>query len=49
MMSWVSCLLKDSDLFILFEENSQIILKKSIIPILLNFIYLVALNLLVNN
>ena len=29
--------------------NSQILLKISVIPILLNFIYLVALNLLVNN
>ena len=35
--------------FILFSENSQIFLKISVIPILLTFIYLVALNLLVNN
>ena len=49
MMSWVGCLLKDSELFILFSENSQILLKISVIPILLGFIYLVALNLLVNN
>ena len=34
--------------FILFAENSQILLKNSVIPILLTFIYLVALNLLVN-
>ena len=48
-MSWVGCLLKDSELFILFAENSQILLKISVIPILLIFIYLAALNLLVNN
>ena len=48
-MSWVGCLLKDSELFILFAANSQILLKISVIPILLTFIYLVALNLLVNN
>ena len=47
-MSWVGCLLKDSELFILFEENSQILLNFFLIPILLIFIYLVALNLLVN-
>ena len=46
MTSWVGCLLKDSDLFILFAENSQIHVKISVIPILLTFIYLVALNLL---
>ena len=45
-MSWVGCLLKDSELFILFAENSQILLKISVIPILLTLIYLVALNLL---
>ena len=45
----VNCLLKDSEFFILFAENSQILLKISIIPILLTFIYLVALYLLVNN
>ena len=39
------CFLKHSELFILFAENSQI-LKISVIPILLTFIYLVALNLL---
>ena len=41
MMSWVDCLLKDLELFILFAENSQILLKISVIPILLTFIYLV--------
>ena len=29
---WVGCLLKDSELFILYEENSQILLKLSVIP-----------------
>ena len=48
-MSLVGCLLKDSELFILFAENSQILLEISVIPIILAFIYLVALNLLVNN
>ena len=48
-MSWDGCLLPDSELFILFAENSQIFLKISDIPILLTFIYLIALNLLVNN
>ena len=48
-MSWVGYLLKDSELFILFAENSQILLKISVIPIILTFIYLVALYLLVNN
>ena len=48
-MSWVGYLLKDSELFILFSENSHILLKISVIPILLTFIYLVALYLLVNN
>ena len=48
-MSWVGCLLEDSELFILFAENNQILLKISVIPILLTIIYLVALNLLVNN
>ena len=42
MMSWVGCLLNDSELFILFAENSQILLNISVIPILLTFIYLVA-------
>ena len=48
-MSWVGCLLKDSELFVLFVENSKILLKISIIPIFLTFMYLLALNLLVNN
>ena len=48
-MSWVSCLLKDSELLISFAEKSQILLKKSVIPILLTFIYRLALNLLLNN
>ena len=48
-MSWVGCLLIDSVLFILFAENSQILLKISVTPILLIFIYLVALNLSINN
>ena len=48
-MSWVGCLLTDSELFISFAENSQILLKIYVIPILLTFIYLVALSLLVNN
>ena len=39
-------LLKDSELLILFADNSQIVLKISVIPILLTFMYLVALNLL---
>ena len=37
-MSLIGCLLKDSELFILFAEKSQILLKISIIPILLTFI-----------
>jgi len=48
-MSWFGCLLPDSELFILFAENNQILLKISVIPILLTFMYLVALNLLANN
>ena len=48
-MSWVGCLQKDSELFILFAENSQILLKIYFNAILLSFIYLVAFNLLVNN
>jgi hypothetical protein len=48
-MSWVGCLLKDSELFILFVWNIQIHLKISVIPILLTFSYLVTLNLLLNN
>ena len=48
-MSWVGCLLKVSELFILFAEHSQILLKISIIPFLLTFMCLITLNLLVNN
>ena len=48
-MSWVGCLLKDSELFVLFSENSQTLLKISVIPILLTFIDLVALSLVLNN
>ena len=44
-MSWVGCLLTDSEFFILFAETSKILA----ITILLTFMYLVALNLLVNN
>ena len=34
-MSWVGCLLKDSEgFFIVFAEDSQILLKISVIPIL---------------
>ena len=40
-MSWVGCLLKDSKVFILFAENSQILHKISAISILLTFMYLV--------
>jgi hypothetical protein len=36
-LSWLS------QLFILFAENSQILQKVSVIPILLTFVYLVAL------
>ena len=39
MMRWVGCLLKDSELFVLFAENSQILLKISVIPILFTFMY----------
>ena len=45
----VVCLLPDSELFILSAENSQILLNIYVIPILSTFIYLEALNLLVNN
>ena len=48
-MSWVDLLLKDSELFILFAENSQILLKISGIPILFTFMHLVAHNRLINN
>ena len=40
MMSWECCLTKDSKLFILFDENNKILLKISVIPLLLSFIYL---------
>ena len=43
-MSWFGYLLKDSELFVLFSENSHILVKISDIPILLIFMYL-----LVNN
>ena len=46
MMSLVGYLLKDLDFFNLFAENSQILLIISVIPILITFIYLVALYLL---
>ena len=42
-ISWFWCLLKDSELFILFAKNSQILLKISVIAPLLT--YLVLLNL----
>ena len=51
-LSWVDCLLTDSEVFILFAENSQILLKISVVPIYLTFMYLVALyqkNWAVNN
>ena len=41
-MSWVGCLLKDSEIFILFAENSQILVKISVISIFLTLMYLVA-------
>ena len=44
MMCWVG-----SELLILFAEIDQILLKIFVIPILLTFIYMVALNLLVKN
>ena len=37
MMSWIDYLLLDSELFILFAENSQIFIKISAIPTLLTF------------
>ena len=50
MMSWVGYLLTDSEFFLIFfAENSQILLKISVIPILFTFMYLVVLNMLVNN
>ena len=48
-MSGVGCLLSDSEFYILFAENTQILLKISVIAILSTFMYLVAQNLLVNN
>ena len=42
-MSWGGCLLNKSEIFILIAENSQILLKISAIPILLTFMYLIAL------
>ena len=50
--SWTHYLLTDSEVFILFAENSQILLKISIILILLIFMFTVALyqkNWVVNN
>ena len=44
MMRWVGCLLTDSELIVLFAENSQIFLKISVIPILSTFNYLAAHN-----
>jgi len=44
MMSWVGCLLKDPGLLSYILENSQILLKISVIPIFLTFMYLVQLN-----
>ena len=46
IVSLVGCLLPDSEFFILFAEHSQILLKISVNPILLTFMYLVALSLL---
>ena len=43
MMSWVGCLLKNSELFIWFAENSQILLKISVVRIFLTGLNLVAL------
>ena len=37
MMSWVGYLLPNSELFLLFAENSQILLKVSVVPHSLNF------------
>ena len=42
--SWLDCLQTDSELFlILFAEINQLLLKISFIPIILTFMYLVAL------
>ena len=49
MMRWGGCSQNDSELYMVFAENSQILLKISVILILLTFICLVSLNLLVNN
>ena len=46
-LSWLFT--KRFRVFTLFAENIQILLKISVIPILLTFMYLVALNLLVSN
>ena len=43
MMSWVGRLLPDSELFLLLAENSQILLKISVIRIVLTFMYLVVI------
>ena len=40
---WVDSLLTDSEVFFLFAENSQILVKISIILIFLTFMYLVTL------
>ena len=42
-LSWLDCLLTDSEVFILFAEINQILLKIYFFPILLTFMYLVAL------
>ena len=42
-LTWLDCLLTDSEFFIWFAEISQILLKICFIPILLTFMYLVAL------
>ena len=42
-LSWIYCLQTDSEVFILFAGISQILLKIYFIPILLTFMYLVAL------
>ena len=46
-LSWL--FIKRFRAFILFADNSQILHKISVIPIVLTFIYLVALHLLLNN
>ena len=42
-LRWLDCLLTDSEVFILSAEINQVLLKISFIPILLTFMYLVAL------